>query len=59
MSKVLYVGVDVAKRSLAVAVWGASGGTTLEAVANERSALRYWPGRWRRPGEVSRPNKCS
>jgi transposase len=35
MLKVLYVGVDVAKKSLAVAVWGASGGTTLEVVANE------------------------
>lgn len=35
MSKVLYVGVDVAKRSLAAAVWGGSGGTILEVVVNE------------------------
>ena len=39
MSKVLYVGVDVAKKSLAAAVWGASGGTPLESVTNDAAGF--------------------
>ena len=39
MSKVMYVGVDVAKKSLAAAVWGEPGGAALEPVANEAAGF--------------------